>query len=238
MGLVTRRSAIARLGTLALGMLWAPRRLAAGTAASAAAGKVTGTVTYAGKAPRRQRIKPTQDIAVCGRHAIYDEALIVAKQGGLANAVVAVEVGKQATRPTTIHLDQVSCIFVPHVLATSVGSSLRITNSDPVLNSPHAYMGKRTLFNIAQPLEGMEHKRKLKKPGLVKMICDVHQWESAYIKVFDHSCFAVTDSNGAFTVANIPAGTYPVTVWHEKLGEKRGEVTIAAGATAQLDLAY
>ncbi len=227
-----------RLGTLALGLAWAPKRLAAGTAAGVVTGTVTGTVTYSGKAPRRQRIKPTQDIAVCGRHAIYDETLIVGKNGGLANAVVSIEVGKQLPRPAPIHLDQVSCIFVPHVLATRAGSKLRITNSDPVLNTPHAYMGKRTLFNIAQPLQGMEHTRKLKKPGLVKMICDVHQWESAFIKVFKHNCFAVTDSHGAFTVTDIPAGTYAVTVWHEKLGEKLGEVTVSASSSAALDLVF
>ncbi len=211
---------------------------AAVAVAAPAAGKVTGRISLGGKIPARKLIKPTQDAAVCGRKPMFEETIVAAKDGGLANVVVSLEGAGGGEPMASVLLDQRDCVFVPHVLCANVGTTLVVKNSDPILNSPHAYIGKRTLFNVAQPLEGMEFKRKLKKPGMIKMTCDVHQWESAYIWVFDNARFTVTGTDGGFTLAGVPAGTYPIVCWHESLGEKRGEVTVPAGGNAEFSLSY
>ena len=46
--------------------------------------------------------------------------------------------------------------------------------------------------------------------------------------------FATTDASGKFRITGVPAGTYPVVVWHPNGTEVRTSVTIAAGKTATL----
>jgi len=213
-------------------------RASADTGTGAGRGSVSGTVTYAGELPPHKAIKVTQDVAVCGKHAIFDEGLVVGKKRGLANAVVAIEgVAGAAAGKKDLLLDQRECVFKPHVQATTRGSKLVVRNSDPILNTPHAYMGRRTLFNVAQPFQDMKYSYKLKKAGVIRMKCDVHDWESAYILVFDHPFFAVTGADGSFRIPDVPAGSYTARVWHEKLGEKTATVTVGSG-TAELAFEY
>lgn len=239
--MLTRRSALAKLalgvaGTYALRLTGG--RAVAGTGTNTTRATVAGTVTYSGKTPKRKAIKVTQDVAVCGKKAIFDESLVVGKGRGLANAVVAIEgVDGASAAKRDVLLDQRECVFKPHVLAATRGSKLVVQNSDPILNTPHAYMGRRTLFNVAQPFEGMKYAYKLKKAGVIRLACDVHDWESAYVLVFDHPYFAVTGADGSFRITDLPAGTYTARVWHEKLGEKTAEVTVTSG-TAELTLQY
>jgi hypothetical protein len=213
-------------------------RAIANTAGAAGRATVSGTITHSGKRPARKAIKVTQDVEVCGKHAIFDESLTVGKGGGLVNAVVSIEgVADAAVSKHDLLLDQRECVFAPHVMATTRGSKLVVQNSDPILNTPHAYMGRRTLFNVAQPFQGMKYTYKLKKAGVIRFACDVHDWESAYVLVFDHPHFAVTGKDGSFRIPDVPAGTYSVRVWHEKLGEKTSELTVSSG-TAELKLEY
>ena len=76
------------------------------------------------------------------------------------------------------------------------------------------------------------------KVGLVEVRCDAgHTWMSSWIKVFDHPYFAVTGRDGSFEIKDVADGTYAVKVWHEKLGEKTGSVTVADGSgSIDLDL--
>jgi hypothetical protein len=61
---------------------------------------------------------------------------------------------------------------------------------------------------------------------MVPFKCDVHNWMHAYVGVLDHPYFGVTRDGGKFELKNLPAGTYTVEAWHEKLGTQRQSVTI------------
>ena len=47
--------------------------------------------------------------------------------------------------------------------------------------------------------------------------CDVHPWMKSWVVVLDHPYWAVTDSNGNYTINldSIEAGTYDLCFWHE-----------------------
>jgi hypothetical protein len=66
----------------------------------------------------------------------------------------------------------------------------------------------------------------------------VHGWMGAWVYVVDGPFHAVSDARGRFTVAGVPAGTWVVLAWHERLGERTGTVTVPASGPAQLELAY
>jgi hypothetical protein len=62
--------------------------------------------------------------------------------------------------------------------------------------------------------------------------CDVHPWMKAWVLVSDHPYFAVTDTNGNFSIDGIPAGTYEVVCWQEKFsGKKKNPILLNATVT-------
>jgi plastocyanin len=109
-------------------------------------------------------------------------------------------------------------------------------NSDPVLHNIHFYQNDESLFNIAQPVQGQVTKKKIEKTGFVYAECDVHGWMQGHLAVVDSPYYAVTDENGKFSITDLPAGTYHVKVWHEYLGEKSQDITVAAKGDASLNL--
>jgi hypothetical protein len=95
-------------------------------------------------------------------------------------------------------------------------------------------MGKANKeFNIGQPVKGLKTQRTFDAVEvMVPFKCDVHKWMNSYAGVLDHPFFAVSGADGSFTIDGVPPGSYTVEVWHEKLGTKEMNVTVAEGATA------
>jgi hypothetical protein len=61
---------------------------------------------------------------------------------------------------------------------------------------------------------------------MVKFMCNVHQWMASYVGVMANPYFAISDADGAFTIKNLPPGTYTIEAWHEKFGRRTAKVTI------------
>src|SRR4029453_4818281 len=127
-------------------------------------------------------------------------------------------------------LDNRGCQFVPRIQAVTVGQTIEIVNSDPILHSTHAKEGNRTVFNLARPTEGQTIRKKIRAPGLMHVRCDAgHTWMNAWIDAFAHPYHAVTDADGRATLTALPPGTYKGAVWHEPLGQETQTGTLAAG---------
>ena len=198
------------------------------------AGELRGVVRFQGAPPALPPLETTKERAICG-DSVPDEAVQVA--GGMLRNVVVLVKGAPAPAPGKGVLDQRTCRYVPHVQALPVGSTLEVVNGDPTLHNVHGYLGQATAFNLAMPSKDSRLARQLKKPGLVVVKCDVHDWMSAYVWVVDAPA-GVTGADGAYAIAGLPAGTYEVTAWHEKLGERTGKATVPATGTATLDFTF
>ena len=195
--------------------LWPGLALASGVT-------VEGHVTLEGRVAPLPPFKLSKDAAVCGVLQAANEAVIVSSQGGLGNVVVSLHAVKVASPapPSRGHatLDQVGCLYKPHVQAVAVGSELTLVNSDRVLHNVHASLGPVTVFNLAMPIKGQRLPTKLTRPGPVRLQCDAgHTWMSAWIYVAADPLFAVTDDRGRFSIADVPPGEYLVEYWHEPL---------------------
>jgi len=66
----------------------------------------------------------------------------------------------------------------------------------------------------------------------------VHPWMQGYIAVSPHPFFAITAKEGTYAIKNLPAGTYELEFWHERLGTKTVTVTVGDGAQATSDMTF
>ncbi|GAB4389300.1 MAG: hypothetical protein Kow0025_13840 [Thermodesulfovibrionales bacterium] len=200
-------------------------------------GAIKGKVVFKGQSVPTRTVLPTKDKEVCGD--IRKEPLVeVGKGGGVRNAVAIIKEiargkawGKPAEAP---RLDNDKCVFVPHVQVMQVGSEIAIHNSDPMLHNTHGFYGKKTAFNVALPFPGAEVKRKLDKPGVVRVDCDVHGWMQGWIFVADNPYYALTGEDGSFTIGDVPAGDYTILIWQEHAGEMERQVSVKAGETTDI----
>jgi plastocyanin len=208
----------------------------------ALAGELHGTVKYSGTPPKLAPLTATRDQKVCSA-TVPDESLEV-RNGALGNVVITVKGGgAPKPSPQTVTLDQHECRYHPHVQAAPAGSTLQIVNSDPMLHNIHGYMnvqgsmGNQTLFNVAMPLQGQKVPRPLPRAGLVHVKCDVHGWMNGWIVVTDGP-YAVTGADGTYAIKDLPAGTYTVTAWQERLGQKVAQVTVPASGDVAEDFTF
>jgi len=198
-------------------------------------GGLRGRVVFEGTPPAPVKTAIERDTKVCGAH-VEEAAVQVAKDGGLAHVALwltDIESGSAPDLATTPKLDNIHCRFEPHVQTLTVGQTLLIRNSDPILHNTHSYVleGAGNLFNLALPTQGKEIRKPIKKTGIHQVKCDAgHTWMNAYFLVFDHPYHAVTDAAGTFELNGIPAGTYTLRAWHESLGTRDVQVTVAAGS--------
>jgi hypothetical protein len=208
------------------------------------AGNVGGRVTIDGPVPKNAPIKMAAD-PVCEQENKNGASVEtwVSENGGLGNVFVYVKdgLGKYYfdTPAEPVTLDQTHCHYVPHVFGIRVGQPLQIVNSDPTMHNVHALPETNREFNFGQPIQGQKNSRTFTAPEvMVRFKCDVHSWMSAYAGVLDHPYFAVTKADGAFELKNLPAGTYTIEAWHEKLGTTTASVTLGENETKDLTITF
>ena len=73
---------------------------------------------------------------------------------------------------------------------------------------------------------------------MVPFECNVHGWMKAYIGVSEHPYFATSGADGTFSITGLPAGTYQVEAWHERLGTQTAEVTVGDGETGSVGFSF
>jgi hypothetical protein len=145
--------------------------------------------------------------------------------------------------------------FDPALAIGFVGNDFVFKNQDGQLHTTHLYLhlayqekvssrpikNGATLYNIALPLQGMEVRRPIKayheftdQTGFIDVRCNPHPEESANILVFDHPYAAVTADDGSFTIADVPAGSHEVWVWHAGKASRWNSVDVSANGATEI----
>lgn len=190
-------------------------------------GSISGTVKFKGTAPAPKKLDVGKDKEVCDKTPKTDPTLIVSS-GNLVNAVITItdiQKGKKI-EVKKVTLDQKGCEYHPHVLAFPAGSTVEILNPDGILHNVHSYSKANSPFNQAQPKFKKTLDVKIDKPEAIEVKCDVHGWMHGWLIATENPYFAVTDNSGSFKLTDVPAGTYNVEVWQEKLGKTSQKVTV------------
>jgi hypothetical protein len=203
------------------------------------AGTLEGTVHYQGQKPTPKVVKNQEH---CGTEVVIQTISLHDIHGALGAAVVSVEGMKgeefsAALTPKRPVLNT-QCAFAPRIGLARQGQELEIRNQDPILHNTHIKHGKRTFLNVAQVPGGNPIVKRLKRSGLHTIRCDKHVFMEAYLHVFSHPFYALTNHTGTFRITDIPPGNHTIKVWHETLGVMEEVVKITAKGTVHVDFAY
>jgi plastocyanin len=122
-------------------------------------------------------------------------------------------------------MDQRDQTFVPHVLAITVGTTVDFPNDDVTFHNVFS-LSKPKAFDLGRYSRGKSKSVRFDRPGVVQVFCDIHSHMSAYILVFAHRFFALTDPSGRYVISGIPPGTYTLAAWYEGEVRETRSVTI------------
>jgi len=131
-------------------------------------------------------------------------------------------------------MDQRNETFVPHVLAISTGTTVDFPNSDKFYHNVFS-LSKTRPFDLGRYAAGNSRPVRFDRAGIVRVFCDIHSHMNAYILVFSHPFFAMTDSEGRYRIENVPPGTYGVIAWNEGTPSETRPITVPDGGIAELD---
>ena len=199
-----------------------------------AEGPATGTITGRVVLTSRVRGNPLPS-------TVYQPRAVARRDAAMApeirNVVVSLkDAAFRGPLPTTREeIRQVGESFTPRVLAITRGSTVDFPNGDPVFHNVFS-LSSAASFDLGRYPMGKTRANAFTRPGIVKVYCHIHSQMSATILVLDHPYFTTPEDEGTFTLRNVPAGTYTVAGWHERVGERTIPVEVVAGRTVSLEL--
>jgi plastocyanin len=180
-------------------------------------------------------------VAVCPSIAGSSRAALelhgVTREGGDPAAQVAVWLvgaGQAAgSRRAKVVLDQRNLSFRPHLLVVQVGTTVELPNNDRVLHNVFSFRdGKR--FDLGLYPVGTVRRVTFDRAGLSRIFCNIHPNMAAYVLAVDTPHFAVSGSDGRFSIAPVASGTYTYHAWRPGAEELTGSIAITERTTLEI----
>jgi len=182
-------------------------------------------------------------IVIVGLSAAALAGTINGKVSGVSGkSVVYVDTiaGKTFPAPTQHPvIDQKGLLFNPHVIVVQQGTTVDFLNSDNVQHNvfwPSVGGDKKAGHNLGTWPKGEKRSYKFDHPGAVSLLCNVHPEMAGYLVVSPTPYFAETDASGAYSIKDVPDGSYNVVAWHEGAKQQSKPVTVKGDTGADFTL--
>ncbi|HUR26874.1 MAG TPA: hypothetical protein VM509_01700 [Planctomycetota bacterium] len=212
-------------------------------APDAVKGKLEGRVVFDGEKPEVAELEIGADKATgCAKPGTAldktDRKLLVGKELGIKNVVVSIAVkdAKVKVPESAITMDQIACVFEPHVILLPVGAKVEFLNSDTISHNVRTLARKHEGINRAVEPGGKEPFTFDLGPDKVEVKCDYHPWMNAWLFVTDTPYAAVTDADGKFAIPELEPGEYKLTLWHELLPKAEATVIVRPDGSSDVAL--
>jgi hypothetical protein len=208
----------------------------------AGSGAIVGRVTLASPAPGDTTYTAADSAAAfCGE--THRVPLVYVRDLNVQDVVVWLadaRQGKHLPIERRYELTNSDCVLEPRVQAAVEGGMLNVSNSD---RSPHRtifLLGSDTVSSVRETEAGqvVPTGKPLQHRGLVRVRSDRYPWSRAWIRVFDHPYFAVTNRDGIFTIDSVPPGDYTLKMWEPRLGTRERSVHVDAAKDSKLDISF
>lgn len=143
--------------------------------------------------------------------------------------------GTFATPGKRPQMDHVNQKFVPTMLPVLKGSTVDFPNSDNVFHSAFS-ISESNSFDLGIYGPGKEKFVTFKNQGIVEIFCHIHDHMFGYVLVLDNPYFSIADEKGAYSIDNIPPGTYDIVGWVNPRLNITQKVTIKGNEFVALNL--
>jgi len=175
-----------------------------GVAVAASSASPSAGATISGRLVLTEHGRPTRDKAIDLQQAAvwYEPA---AQPGRKPVAIPPVAAEMVTTRKQ----------FSPRLLVVPVGSTVRFPNRDPILHNAFS-VSAGNAFDLGLVGAGTGKSATFRAPGIIQVFCNVHHGMFAHVVVVGTPHYARPDEQGAFTLADLPAGAGTLHFWHER----------------------
>lgn len=208
-------------------------------------GNISGTIIFNGQPPARKFIDESADEACAKMNPKAKTEDVLVAYGRLANVFIYIKSGSPLenysfeTPSSEVMLEHRKCRYVPHLLGIQTQQGLKIINSDPTTHNTHPLPKINQEWNYTQPNGSEPLVKKFSRPEtFISFRCNQHPWEKAYVGVFSHPFFAISDQYGSYRIEGLPPGDYTIVAWHERFGEQTISLRISPNQTKILDFTF
>jgi len=201
----------------------------AGALAPLPAGTITGTVQALAPAP--PGAEATDGAYASRRYKFVDKI----DYDHLADFVVYIDqLVAPPANPVPLKIVQRDATFEPHVLPVVVGTTVQWPNDDEIFHNVFS-MTETQDFNLGFYKKEKVPEVRFDRLGRVDIFCAIHTNMHCIILVLPNPYFAMADAHRRFVIKNVPAGTYRLKAWHERVPASVREVTVPADGEVKVD---
>jgi plastocyanin len=203
---------------------------------SANAGSITGTVRAEGK-------KGAEADAACGKYDSREFKFVErVNYAEMKDFIVYIDgpVGPKVEPPSkpvqvvTRRVLQKGAMFSPHVLPVVAGTTVEWPNYDDILHNVFSFSEAKQ-FDLGLYKSPEVKQVTFDKPGRVDVFCSIHTRMSCIVLVLENPFYAATNERGKYSITNVPAGTYKLKAWHERLPSRMQEITVPENGEVKAD---
>jgi plastocyanin len=169
--------------------------------------------------------------------AVHGKINVKRPEGADPRPVVVYLTGFTEPPPTTVAtIVQRDKRFSPALVAITAGQSVAFPNGDPFLHNVFSPTPSRR-FDLGSFPKGDSRARVFPEPGVIDVFCNIHPEMSATILVLPNRKFTQTSEDGAFSLADVPAGKWILFAYSRRAeAPVHVAIEVRAGETTEVTL--
>ena len=142
----------------------------------------------------------------------------------------------------TFHIDR--CRANNYIIGIKNSENILIENTDPIQHEIATYEVRNIYLDQTsnRPVvpKSSQVRNAFVRPDAERFIikCNLHPFLQTHGFLVENPYYTVTDSNGNFSIENIPPGTYEVVAWHTYMPRKKATIRITSSEEAQLNFEF
>lgn len=136
-------------------------------------------------------------------------------------------------RPTGAAIAMSGRAFVPHVRVVTPGSRVAFPNQDPFSHNIFSSTPGQ-VFDLGLYPAGKSKDALFRRPGAYPIYCNIHPRMTAFVVVAPSQWNAQAGNDGRWTIPDVPAGEYTLTIWHERAKTLEQPLTVPTAGLADV----